>query len=89
MRRLLVTANVVPTSPILVTLMMEAQSPSEMSFLTRATRCNSPEDALHFLLNNYKWFEQTVLHERLLVQTKQLFFLTFNAVKYVHSHGKL
>jgi hypothetical protein len=36
-RRLLVTANVVPSSSILVTLMMEALSSSETSVLTRAT----------------------------------------------------
>jgi hypothetical protein len=41
-RRLLVTANV-PSSPILVTLMIEAQSSSETSVLTRATWCNITE----------------------------------------------
>jgi hypothetical protein len=41
-RRLLVTANVVPCSPILVTLMMEEPSSSETAFLTRATRRHIP-----------------------------------------------
>jgi hypothetical protein len=42
-RRLLVTANV-PSSPILIALMMEAILSFETSVLTRAIRLNSPED---------------------------------------------
>jgi hypothetical protein len=47
MYRLLVSANVVPSSPILVTLTMEAVCSYEKPVLTRATRLNIPEDCIY------------------------------------------
>jgi hypothetical protein len=43
---LLVTADVVPNSPILVNVMMEVLRYSEMSVLTRTTEHNIPEGGI-------------------------------------------
>jgi hypothetical protein len=60
--QLLVTSNIFPSSPILVTLMMEALSSSEMSFLTRGTQRNIPEDAI--LEESSLHLEGVICHSR-------------------------
>jgi hypothetical protein len=50
--QLLLTANVVPVSPILVTLMMEAIRSTESSVLTRATRHHIPKNGFP---HNHCW----------------------------------
>jgi hypothetical protein len=66
MRRLLVTASVVPNSPILVTL-METLSSSETSVLTRATRRNIPEDA----------FFSSIIANKKPVSKRSVFTITY------------
>jgi hypothetical protein len=62
LRRLLVAAGVVPTSPIFVTLMKEAPGLSETSVLTRATRRNNPEETILDIFNFFLVSDESGLH---------------------------
>jgi hypothetical protein len=52
-RRLLVTASVVPSSPIPATLMKEAPTSSETTVLTRPRRRKIPDDTILHGSNNF------------------------------------
>jgi hypothetical protein len=55
--KLLVTSNVVPSSPILVTRMMEALGSIETSVLTRGTLLTIPEDGILLTLKYVRRYE--------------------------------
>jgi hypothetical protein len=71
-RRLLVTANVVPSLPILVILMMEELRSSETFVLTRSTRRNIPEEGILRSLESPLLLMSDALQHRVQRRTKEL-----------------
>jgi hypothetical protein len=66
--RLLVAANVVPSSQILFTLMMEAILSSETLVFTRATRRNIPQDGIPHITVMFLNYSKHWLFLRIILQ---------------------
>jgi hypothetical protein len=74
-RRLLVTASLLPSSPILLTLMKEALRSSKMSILPRGTQRNIPEDTIlhsHCRENLKSYIEEYISSELLVPPALQV-----------------
>jgi hypothetical protein len=77
MHQPLVTANIVPSSPTLVTLMMKAPCFSETSILTRATQCNIPEDSIVTAVKTSNFAEWKTFFYAMISPTNHIFYYTY------------
>jgi hypothetical protein len=73
------TANFVPSSPILVTVMVEEISSSETSVLTRATRRNFPKCGIIHRVMSVQMLMGPHLEEKSTILGPFLQILYFNA----------